>query len=110
MRCGERRARRLQEFCLRQLTREFTGGTVADKSIMLTTTNGAEAIRAATAGARDVLVGSHVNLSVVLWAVRTATHQGMEVVFVCAGHDRRSSLEDAACAGRFVRFVTGTSG
>ena len=107
---GERNALRIPGFDVGNSPREFTRAAVAGKTVLLTTTNGTHALLAAAPGARDVLVGSYVNLSVVLSVVRSALQQGTDVAIVCAGSHRRFSLEDAACAGRYVRFVTGTPG
>ena len=37
--------------------------------------------------------------------LRAALRGGTEVAIICAGRDRQFSLEDAACAGRYVRHV-----
>ena len=102
---GERHARKIPGFDLGNSPREFTREIVAGKTIVLTTSNGTRALLAAAPGARDVLVGSYVNCSVVLRAVRSALQQGTDVALVCAGSDRRFSLEDAAYAGRLARGV-----
>jgi 2-phosphosulfolactate phosphatase len=106
---GERNARKIAGFDLGNSPLEFRREIVSGKTIVLTTTNGTRALLAAAGGARDVLVGSYVNFSVVLRAVRSALQQGTDVAMVCAGSDRRFSLEDAACAGRFARFVVRTA-
>jgi 2-phosphosulfolactate phosphatase len=105
---GERHARRIPGFDLGNSPLEFAREIVAGKTIVLTTTNGTSALLSVERGARDVVVGSYVNFSVVLRAVRSALQQGTDVAIVCAGSDRRFSLEDAACAGRFARFVAQT--
>jgi 2-phosphosulfolactate phosphatase len=102
---GERNARRIPGFDLGNSPLEFSREAVSGRTVILTTTNGTSALLAAAPHARDVLVGSYVNFSVVLRAVHTALRQGRDVAIVCAGSDRRFSLEDAACAGRFARFV-----
>jgi 2-phosphosulfolactate phosphatase len=38
--------------------------------------------------------------------LRAAARGGADVALVCGGSDRHFSLEDAACAGRFVRHIT----
>ncbi len=38
--------------------------------------------------------------------LRTALRGGTDVTIVCAGQDGQFALEDAACAGRYVRMVT----
>ena len=61
-------------------------------------------------GARDVVVGAYVNFSPVLALLRTALRGGTDVSIVCAGRDRQFSLEDAACAGRYVRHLLRRNG
>jgi 2-phosphosulfolactate phosphatase len=57
-------------------------------------------------GARDVVVASYVNRTAVLALLRAALRGGTDVAIVCAGRGRQFSLEDAACAGRYVHHVT----
>lgn len=110
---GERNALPLPGFHLGNSPLEFTRERVAGKTVVLTTTNGTKALLAAAPNSRDVLIGSYVNFTVTLAAVRSALRQGLDVDIVCAGSDGKFSLEDAACAGRFVRFAMrrpGTAG
>ena len=110
---GERNALPLPGFHLGNSPLEFTRERVAGKTIVLTTTNGTKALLAAAPNSRDVLIGSYVNFTVTLAAVRSALRQGLDVDIVCAGSEGKFSLEDAACAGRFVRFAMrrpGTAG
>jgi len=76
----------------------------ATREMVFTTTNGTAALLAVQ-GARDVIVGSYVNFAAVLALVNTAARGGVPITLVCAGRDRQFSLEDAACAGRFVAAV-----
>ncbi|MEW5918168.1 MAG: 2-phosphosulfolactate phosphatase, partial [Gemmatimonadota bacterium] len=41
----------------------------------------------------------------VLAMLRTAARGGADVAIVCAGRDRKFALEDAVCAGRYVRGI-----
>jgi 2-phosphosulfolactate phosphatase len=84
---------------------EFTPEAVDGRTILMSTTNGTPAL-VASQGARDVVVASYVNFGVALAYLRTAARGGVDVTIVCAGRDRQFSLEDAACAGRFVRGVS----
>ena len=70
----------------------------------LATTNGTPALLAMQ-GAREVVVGAFVNFSAISVLLRAALRGGTDVTLVCAGRDRQYSLEDAACAGRYVRFM-----
>jgi 2-phosphosulfolactate phosphatase len=38
--------------------------------------------------------------------MRTAARAGTDITLICAGRDKLFSLEDAACAGRYVRAIT----
>jgi 2-phosphosulfolactate phosphatase len=101
---GERKMLPIPGFDLGNSPREFTRDVVEGKTVLLTTTNGTQTLTAIQ-GARDVVVGSYVNYSAVLAMVRAAARGATDVTIVCAGSDRRFSLEDAACAGRFVKGV-----
>ena len=102
---GERKMRPIPGFDLGNSPREFTREAVEGKTILFTTTNGTGAL-VGTQGARDVVVASYVNFTVTLAMLRAGLRGGAEVTIVCAGHDRQFSLEDAACAGRYVRHIT----
>jgi 2-phosphosulfolactate phosphatase len=102
---GERKMKPIPGFDLGNSPAEFTREIVEGKTVLMTTTNGTPAITNA-AGARDVLVASYVNFTVVLAMLRTALRGGTDVTLVCAGRDRQFGLEDAGCAGRFVYHMT----
>jgi 2-phosphosulfolactate phosphatase len=78
---------------------------VDGKTILMSTTNGTNAILAVQ-GARDVLIASYVNFSAVLSMLRAALRGGTDVAIVCAGQEKHFSLEDSACAGLFVQHIT----
>ena len=99
---GERRMLPIPGFDLGNSPREFTREQVEGKSILLTTTNGTAAL-VAVQGAREVVVGSFVNFTAVTSLVRAAARAGNDIAILAAGNDRHFSLEDATCAGRFVR-------
>jgi 2-phosphosulfolactate phosphatase len=98
---GERRMRAIEGFDLGNSPLEFTTEAVEGKTVLMTTTNGTPAITN-TAGARDVVIASYVNYTVVLTMLRAALRGGTDVTLVCAGRERQFALEDAGCAGRFV--------
>lgn len=102
---GERRTRPIPGFDLGNSPSEFTRQAVEGKTVLFTTTNGTAAL-VGIQGARDVVVASYVNFSAVLALLRSALRGGTDVALVCAGRDRQLSLEDTACAGRYVRFIT----
>ncbi len=102
---GERNAVRIAGFNLGNSPLEYTPAAVRGRVIVTTTTNGTRALAAAAKTARDVIVGSYVNFSGVLASVRAALGRGLDVAIVCAGSEGHLSLEDTACAGRFVRLA-----
>ena len=102
---GERRMHGIPGFDFGNSPREFTREAVDGKTVLLSTTNGTGTL-IGIQGARDVVIGSYVNYSAVLAMVRAAARGAADVAIICAGHERQFSLEDAACAGRFVRGVT----
>jgi len=101
---GERRMLAVPGFDLGNSPAEFTREAVGGKTVLLSTTNGTGALLAVQ-GARDVVVASYVNFSAALALLRTALRGGTDVTIICAGRERQFSLEDAACAGRYVRHV-----
>ena len=101
---GERRMLPIPGFDFGNSPREFTAEAVEGKTVLLSTTNGTGAL-VATQGARDAVVASYVHYSAALAFLRAAARAGTDVAIVCAGRDRYFSLEDSACAGRYVRGV-----
>jgi 2-phosphosulfolactate phosphatase len=102
---GERKMLPIPGFDFGNSPSHFTREAVEGKTIIMTTTNGTPAIAAAQ-GARDVVIASYVNYTVVLAMMRAALRGGADVTLVCAGRDRQFSLEDAGCAGRYVYNVS----
>lgn len=102
---GERKMLPIAGFDLGNSPLEFTREAVEGKTVLFTTSNGTAAL-VAVQGARDVVVASYVNLAAVGALLRTALRGGTDVSIVCAGRDKQFSLEDAACAGRYVRLLT----
>jgi len=101
---GERRMVAIEGFDLGNSPLEFTKEAVDGKTVLFTTTNGTAAF-AGLNGARDVVVASYANFSVVARYLKQASRAGADVTIICAGRDRMFSLEDAACAGRFVKAL-----
>jgi 2-phosphosulfolactate phosphatase len=91
-------------FDLGNSPREFSAERVAGCTVIITTTNGTRALMALQ-GARDIVVASYVNHSAVSAMLRAASRSN-DILIVCAGTEGHFSLEDAACAGRYVRSIT----
>lgn len=102
---GERKMLPIPGFDLGNSPREFVASAIDGRSILLTTTNGTVALLACQ-GAREVIVASYVNRRAVLGRLRAALRAGLDVVLLCAGKERQFALEDAACAGSFVRGLS----
>jgi 2-phosphosulfolactate phosphatase len=102
---GERKMQPIPGFEFGNSPLEFTREAVEGRTILMSTTNGTAAILAVQ-GARDVIVASYVNFAAVLSMLRAALRGGTDVAIVCAGHERHFALEDAACAGSFVRQIS----
>jgi 2-phosphosulfolactate phosphatase len=101
---GERQMRPIPGFDLGNSPLEFTRETIEGKTVLFSTTNGTAAI-AALQGSRDVVIGSYVNFSAVLAMLRAAIRGGTDIAILCAGREKQFSLEDAACAGRYVHHA-----
>ena len=101
---GERKMAPIPGFPLGNSPREFTADVVTGKTIVMTTTNGTAALYHAN-GAGEVLVGAFANYGVILARLRAAARADKSITIICAGTNGRFALEDAICAGRFVRGV-----
>jgi 2-phosphosulfolactate phosphatase len=101
---GEQKMHPIPGFDFGNSPGEFTTEAVAGKTVLICTTNGTRALTAIQ-GARDVVVASYVNFTAVLALLRTALRGGTDVAIICAGSGRQFSLEDAACAGRYVNQI-----
>lgn len=102
---GERKMLPIAGFDLGNSPLEFARHVVEGRTVLLTTTNGTAAVTSVQ-GARDIFIASYVNFTAVLTVLRTAIHGDADVLLLCAGRERAFALEDAACAGRYVRFLT----
>lgn len=101
---GERKSVRIEGFALGNSPLEFTPEVVAGKTIVLTTTNGTQALIAAQ-GAKEILVAAAVNFSVVVQRARAALEAGSDLIVLCSGQDRRFAIEDAFTAGRLLKVL-----
>jgi 2-phosphosulfolactate phosphatase len=99
---GERTAIRVPGFDVGASPREFLEPRA--ETLILTTTNGTQAILAAADACDEVLLGSLLNLDAV---VRAARARAADVEVVCAGFQGAFALDDAYCAGRIVEGLDG---
>lgn len=104
---GERKMVAIPGFDMGNSPLEFTSSAVSGTTVIITTTNGTKALMALQ-GARDIVVASYVNHAAVSAMLRAAARSN-DISIVCAGTEGHFSLEDAACAGRYVRSITQAS-
>ena len=98
---GERGGQALPGFDLGNSPENFTAGQVQGKRIILTTTNGTQALAACT-GAREVATASFLNLAAVTAHLRKI---GPPWLIVCAGCDGAFGVDDAAVAGALAEAL-----
>jgi 2-phosphosulfolactate phosphatase len=98
---GERGGRRISGFDLGNSPREFTTEAIADRDVILSTSNGTKTLRAVGEG-RRVGIAAFLNCAAV--ADWLSVRQEDSLV-VCSGYEGIFSLEDAVCAGAIVERV-----
>lgn len=104
---GERESLLIPKFHLGNSPLEYVPEKVKDKTVVLTTTNGARAVRRAAEDAGQVLIGSLLNAMTVAQEVMKL---GRDVVLVCAGTRGKFSLEDNVAAGMVGLELTDLTG
>jgi 2-phosphosulfolactate phosphatase len=103
--CGERKGLKIEGFELGNSPGEYTPETVADKRLVMSTTNGTRAFLAVE-DAERVVCASLLNLSATAASIRDAK----TLVLVCAGKEDRFSLDDALCAGLILLTLGSAEG
>jgi 2-phosphosulfolactate phosphatase len=98
---GERGGQAVPGFDLGNSPEDFTAERVGEKRIILTTTNGTQAL-AACAGARTVLAAAFLNLTAIAAHLRKV---GPPWLVVCAGCDGAFGVDDAAVAGALAQAL-----
>ena len=100
---GER-CSKIEGFDLSNSPSEYIRDVVEDKTIIFTTTNGTKAIRKA-AGADEVILGALINARAISDYILS---KGEDVVFICAGTEKKFSLDDIVTVGAIIsRIVDG---
>ncbi len=100
--CGERGGLPISGFDLSNSPLEYTPERVAGMTLVMTTTNGTQAVAAVREGKR-VLIGSFLNASAV---AKKAMAFGDDLVIVCAGTQGRYSSDDVLAAGAILAALT----
>ena len=96
--CGEQNGHKIQGFHLGNSPLEYTSEVVADKTLIINTTNGTKAIKKA-ALANRVYVGCFLNQSSIL---NVLEKHDDDVVLICSGWQGKLSLEDTLFAGAII--------
>jgi 2-phosphosulfolactate phosphatase len=95
---GERDGKKVEGFDKGNSPFEYMGEQVRGLKIAFTTTNGTQAIEKSK-GAKEVLIGSFLNLNSVAKYLLLGEHN---VLIVCAGWKGKVNLEDTLFAGALV--------
>ncbi|MGH7465227.1 MAG: 2-phosphosulfolactate phosphatase [Longimicrobiales bacterium] len=104
--CGERDAEPIRGFHLGNSPMEFTRERVAGKTLIMTTTNGTNALLIGAAGTA-CLAASLLNARA---AAQRLVELGDDVLLLCSGRESAFALEDALCAGRIARHLRELAG
>jgi 2-phosphosulfolactate phosphatase len=98
---GERDGKKVEGFDLGNSPFEYMDKKLKGQKIAFTTTNGTQAI-AKSAGAREIIIGSFLNLSAITNYLRKSPDN---ILVVCAGWKGKVNLEDTLFAGAVVELL-----
>jgi 2-phosphosulfolactate phosphatase len=105
---GERGGRKLPNCRHNNSPTELMRQDYAGKTLVLTSTNGAECLLSAAGPDSIVLVGSTINRSAVAGAAaRLARKRGVPITLLMAGRNNQYAAEDALGAGEIARKLSG---
>lgn len=102
LRGGERNALKIEGFELSNSPLEYKKKVVEGNSIILTTTNGTDAINNIK-GAEQVILACFRNAAAVVSGLTRFARN--EVTIVCAGTAGKFSLDDGLCAGMIIELL-----
>jgi 2-phosphosulfolactate phosphatase len=103
---GERNCVPIPGFHLGNSPREMRPDVVRGKTVIMTTTNGTNALLA-TAGATEVQLAGAANFTIASARAHQAWVAGESLLIVCAGREQHFALDDAYTAGRLVEAAMG---
>jgi 2-phosphosulfolactate phosphatase len=106
---GEQKMQPIAGFDIGNSPQAFTPAVVEGKTILITTTNGTRTLLGVQ-NARDIVIGSYVNFSAALAMMMVAASSDTDIAIICAGEEGSFTLEDSACAGRYVRAIPKRAG
>jgi len=101
--CGERNGVRIPGYHLGNSPAEFRMESVGGKRLVMCTTNGTRAVRAAAAY-RRIFIGCFLNAPAV---ASLLAGEGDDVTILCAGREGDFSMEDTLCAGMILSELEG---
>ena len=106
LRGGERNALKIESFELGNSPLEYKKKSVEGKTVILTTTNGTNAINNIQ-GADEVVLACFRNAEAVVHHLVETSHCGVftNIAIVCAGTAGRFSLDDGLCAGMLIELL-----
>ncbi|WP_018127525.1 2-phosphosulfolactate phosphatase [Balneola vulgaris] len=96
--CGEQNGNTIEGFHLGNSPLEYTKEVVADKTLIINTTNGTKAIKKASL-ANKIYVGCFLNQQSILEGLK---EHDDDVVLICSGWQGKMSLEDTLFAGSVI--------
>jgi len=97
---GERQAEKIPGFDLGNSYREYPREIVEGKSIILTTSNGTKSLHACK-DAKEVLIGSFLNLNSVVKHLQKSS----QIVLLCSGTLGKFSIEDSMAAAAIIDLL-----
>ena len=100
---GERDGKKVDGFDMGNSPFEYMDPLLKGKKIAFTTTNGTKAI-SRSIGAKDIVIGSFLNLSAVVEYLRKVP---TNILIVCSGWKGKVNLEDTVFAGALVENLKG---
>jgi 2-phosphosulfolactate phosphatase len=100
--CGERDAVRIDGFHLGNSPLEFTEEAVKGKTLIITTTNGTNALNASST-AKEIFIGAFLNIDALVEKVKHLDH----LFLVCSGTRNAFSLDDGLCAAMIIQKLSG---
>lgn len=95
---GERQAQIIPGFDLGNSPLEYKRGIIQHKTILLSSTNGTQAVQKAL-GSKHLLAASFLNIEQVVYFLLEAKEN---VSLLCSGTNGQFSMDDALCAGLIV--------
>lgn len=105
LRGGERNALKIEGFDLSNSPLEYKKKVVKGKTLILTTTNGTNAINNII-GANEVVLACFRNVAAVVEHIVGLSPRGSRDMFiVCAGTEGRFSLDDGLCVGMIIELM-----